>query len=71
MFLLKKKKQSRTDAGFREEKVDDLDSQARHGRVEPRTVPLIKEEIEATYSQVQISICFGKMEYDDVWTASA
>ena len=29
-------------------------SQARHGRVEPRSVPLSKEELEASYSQVDL-----------------
>ena len=43
-------------------KVDESDSQARHGRVEQRSVPLSKEEIEASYSQVHISICFVKMD---------
>ena len=71
MFLLKKEKTIKNRYDIQWRKVDDWDSQARHGRVEPRSVPLSKKEIEATYSQVQISICFVKMDYDDVWTASA
>ena len=35
------------------------DSQAQHGKVESRSVPLSKEELDATYSQVDCLSFFG------------